>query len=212
MLRLRLMFALALVALAAATPAPARAEGEAPPPSRPRIEVAVGVGASLDDGGDKNAKGFAVPSFFVMGGFGHGAVGLDLGVFANSADGRYNNVEVAPLDRLAATGIVVVRPLAELSPEDWRYAMRIARTVAVDLGLGVERASRIARAAETVNRVGSLLGFHVDVPLTPRTAPQELRLRLALRRFYGASRVTFPDGAEVTDTRGELFAALASVF
>ena len=190
--------------------APARAES--PAPTRPRIEVAVGVGASLDDGGLKEAQGAAVPSFFVMGGFGSGVVGFDLALFANSANGRYHEPSIIPVDRLSMEGVVVVRPLAELWLSDWRYGMRIARTIALDLGLGVERASRLARAPEAVYRVGSLIGLHVDVPLTPRTASRELRLRLALRRFYGASRVTFPDGEPVTDTRGEVFAALAAVF
>ena len=33
---------------------------------------------------------------------------------------------------------VLVRPLAELGPADWRYGMRLARTMAIDFGLGVE--------------------------------------------------------------------------
>lgn len=199
-----------LVLVICAASAPARAQSESP--ARPRIEVAVGVGASLDDGGRKDSPGAVVPSFFVMGGFGGGLVGVDLGVFANSANGRYHDPSVMPVDRLGIHAIMVVRPLAELWPADWRYGMRIARTMAIDLGLGVERASRLARAAETVNRIGSLLGLHIDVPLTPRTTSRELRLRLAVRRFYGASRAAFPDGEPVIDTRGEVFAALAAVF
>jgi len=34
----------------------------------------------------------------------------------------------------------------------------------------------------------------------------------AVRRFVGASRVRFDAGDAVTDTHGELFAALAAVF
>jgi hypothetical protein len=198
------------VVAACAAAAPARAQVDGPP--RPRMELAVGVGASLDDGGFDQAQGAAVPSFFVMGGFGGGTVGVDLGVFASSAAGRYHEPSVLPVDRLGVQGILVVRPLAELWPADWRYGMRVVRLMAVDVGLGVERASRFVRASETVNRIGSLIGLHFDLPLTPLGSSRELRLRLALRRFYGASRVTFPDGEPVINTRGEIFAALAAVF
>jgi hypothetical protein len=206
MLVLALLPAVAVCAAAA----PARAQADRRP--RPRMEVAVGVGASLDDGGFDQAKGAAVPSFFVMGGFGSGTLGVDLGVFASSAAGRYHEPSVMPVDRLGLEGILVVRPLADHWPTDWRYGMRVLRLTAIDVGLGVERASRFVRVPETVYRIGSLIGLHFDLPLTPLAASRELRLRLAVRRFYGASQVTFPDGEPVINTRGEIFAALAAVF
>lgn len=209
-LRLIPSVAVAVITTATAAASPARAEGEGP--ARPRIELAVGVGASLDEGGPARSQSAAVPSFFVMGGFGGGTLGVDLTVFANSANGRYREPNFIPVDRLGAQGVFVVRPFADARPADQRYRMRVGRTLAVDLGLGIERASRFARAPETVNRIGTSIGLHCDIPLTPLTSTRELRLRLAARRFYGASRVAFPDGEEVTNTRGEVFAALAAVF
>ena len=211
-LRLILVVAVCAAAASSSSSSSAWAEGEAPGPARPRIELAVGVGASLDESGGAQSQSAAVPSFFVMGGFGSGTVGVDLSVFANSANGRYREPNFIPVDRLGAQAVLVVRPFAEARPADQRYRMRVARTLAVDLGLGVERASRLARKAETVNRIGTLIGLHFDIPLTPLTSTNELRLRLAARRFYGASRVAFADGEEVTNTRGEVFVALAAVF
>ena len=108
--------------------------------------------------------------------------------------------------------MLVVRPFAERLPGDERYRMRVLRTLALDLGLGYERDSRIERRPKTVARFGARVGVHVDVPLTPGGARSELRLRLTARRFVGASSSTFPDGDPAPDTRVELFAALAVVF
>jgi hypothetical protein len=205
---------ISIVAVCGAAAAPAWAQQAAELPSRPRIELAVGMGASVDGGGPTKAPAVAVPSFFVMGGFGSGTLGFDLTVFANSANGRYREPDFIPVDRLGLQGIVVVRLAAEARPDDQRYRMRVARTLAIDLGVGVERASRLARVPETVNRLGTLIGLHADIPLTPSTSANasELRLRLAVRRFFGASQVAFPDGEVVSNTSGELFAALAAVF
>jgi hypothetical protein len=212
--------ALAVAAMAFVS-APARADDAAteagtttiagPVASRPRIEIALGMGASIDDAGLRAAGLSAVPSFYATGGFGEGAFGVDLGLFANSATGRYRSPNV-PVDRLGFDAMLVVRPFADFFPGDGRYRMRVLRAVALDLGLSYERDSRLAPGPEEVDRFGSRVGVHIDVPLTPAEARSELRLRLTARRFVSASNVVFPGGDPAPDTHGELFAALAAVF
>jgi len=192
-----------------------------PPPERPRIELAVGMGASIDDTGLTKDGLSAIPSFFVMGGFGEGLVGLDFGLFTNSANGRYRSPNT-PVDRLDVDAMLVVRPAmaggglgAGAGSGASAYAFRVLRTAALDIGAGYERLSRIVASAEEVSRVGLRVGAHIDVPLTPEPPPGvggELRLRLAARRLIGLSQTEFPGGFVVPDTRAELFAALAVVF
>jgi hypothetical protein len=197
---------------------PALARAQVPvlvQPARPRIEVAAGMGASFDDAGLVSGLA-AVPAFFVMGGFGDGMIGFDLGLFTNSATGRFRTPNV-PVDRLALDGMFVLRPGADRSfarAADWAgaYGARIVRAAAVDLGVGYERASRVTSGPQSVDRFGFRIGAHLDVPLTPANATSELRLRLAVRRFVGMSHVTFPNGDPAPDTRAEVFAALAAVF
>lgn len=179
--------------------------------SRPAIEVALGMGASIDDAGLHADGVSAVPSFYATGGFGRGTLGFDVGVFVNSATGRFRTPNV-PVDRLGFDGMLVVRPFADFVPGDERYRTRVLRALALDLGLGFERDSRIANGPEAVDRFGARVGVHVDVPLSPAAASSELRLRLTARRFVGATSSTFPGGDPAPDTRGEFFAALAVVF
>jgi hypothetical protein len=227
---------LALLALAAATgvSAPARAQDPAsgfieppavnslpgvpssaaamgPVASRPPIEVAVGMGASIDDAGLRAAGLSAVPSFYATGGFGQGTFGFDLGVFVNSATGRYRTPNV-PIDRLGVDGMLVVRPFADLYRARSSYDTRVLRALALDLGLGYERDSRIARGSEDISRIGARVGIHADFPLTPARARSELRLRLTARRFVGVTSPTFPEGDPASDTRVEQFASLVVVF
>jgi hypothetical protein len=207
--RCRSVQALALAMTLASYSSPAAAD-PAPRP-RPKIELAVGMGASLDDAGLGTSGVQPIPAFFVMGGFGDGPIGFDLGLFANSATGRFRSPDV-PLDRLALDGMLVIRPAAHLVADGARYDLRIERTAAIDVGLGFERTSRIVRSPEAVDRFGVRVGAHVDVPLTSARETSELRLRLAVRRFVGASTKSFPGGDPAPDTRGEVFAALAAVF
>jgi len=225
---------LALVA-AAVVSAPARAQdstsdptsGFIPPPavnslpsspatmgpvaSRPAIEVAVGVGASIDDAGLSQAGLSAVPSFYATGGFGRGTFGFDLGVFVNSATGRYRTPNL-PIDRLGVDAMLVVRPFADFLGRSRSYDKRVLRALALDLGLGYERDSRIARGSEDVSRLGARVGIHADFPLTSAAARSELRLRLTARRFVGVTSPTFPEGDPAPDTRVELFGSLVVVF
>jgi hypothetical protein len=201
---------------------PAAAAEPEPAPARPRIEVAVGMGASIDDAGLTAAGLSAIPSFFAMGGFGDGYLGVDFGAFANNANGRYRAPNI-PVDRLDFDGMLVIRPGARAAagarpaPLSPSYLSRIERTAALDIGLAYERSSRIASTgAQSVTRFGLRLGAHVDLPLTPAPQPGaaggELRLRLAVRRMFAFATPEFPGGTPVADTRAELFAALAVVF
>ena len=199
------------LALASVGSSPSRAVADPAPPSRPRLELAVGMGASLDDAGLGPSGVQPIPAFFVMGGFGDGPIGVDLGLFANSATGRFRAPDV-PVDRIAVDAMVVLRPGAHLPADGARYDRRVVRTAAIDIGPAFERASRIARGPESVNRFGVRVGGHVDLPLTAAAAISELRLRLGVRRFVGSSTRTFPGGDPAPDTRGEVFAALAAVF
>ena len=209
----------AALALVAALLAGGRARaddavGVAPPgpvASRPAIELALGTGASIDDAGMRAAGLSAVPSFYATGGFGQGMFGFDVGLFANSATGRYRTPNV-PVDRLGFDGMLVIRPFADFVPADERYRMRVLRMLALDLGLGYERDSRLSPGPESVDRFGARVGVHADVPLTPAGARSELRLRFTARRFVGASSSTFSGGDPAPDSRAELFAALAVVF
>jgi len=181
-----------------------------PAASRPPIEVSVGMGASIDDTGLRAAGLSAVPSFYATGGFGQGTFGFDLGVFVNSATGRYRTPNL-PVDRLGVDAMLVIRPFADFVLGD-RYDRRVLRTLALDVGLGYERDSRISRGPEDVSRIGARVGIHADVPLTPARERSELRLRLTVRRLVGLTSPTFAEGDAVPDTRFELFGSLVVVF
>jgi hypothetical protein len=181
-----------------------------PVASRPPIEVAIGMGASIDDAGLRAAGLSAVPSFYATGGFGRGTFGFDLGVFVNSATGRYRTPNL-PVDRLGVDTMLVIRPFADFL-RGHGYDQRVLRALALDVGLGYERDSRITRVPEEVSRVGARVGIHADLPLTPARERSELRLRLTFRRFVGLTSPTFPEGDPAPDTRFEVFGSLAVVF
>jgi len=181
-------------------------------PWRPRLSLAAGMGATFD------ATGFpggtqAIPAFVAVGGFGDGLVGVDLGSFASSASGRFHGDGETPVDRLALDAFGVIRPAARLAREDHRYRLRVLRTVAGELGLGLERDGR---AAGSGSRFELHTGARVELPLTRPGESSELRLRFAVRRavglytprLYGA---TASDVTLVGDTT-EIYAALAVVF
>ncbi len=187
------------------------------PVARPRLSLAVGMGATFDAAGFPGGT-HAIPAFFAVGGFGDGLGGFDLGAFASSASGRFhgadaNGVSDNPVDRLALDAFGVIRPAARLAGGDDRYRMRVLRTVAGELGLGVERDGR---AAGSGSRFALHTGARVELPLTRAGEASELRLRLAARRavglytpkLYGA---TATDVTSVGDTT-EVYAALAVVF
>jgi hypothetical protein len=180
--------------------------------ARPRLSLAVGMGATFDDVGFRDGTTHAVPAFFATGGFGDGLVGVDFGVLASSAIGRYRSDD--PVDRVALDAFGVVRPAAPLRPWDRGYAMRVLRTAGLELGFGWERDGRTTVAG---SRFTVHLGARVEVPLTPVWATSQLRIRLGASRNLGlytprvysslAGNVT-----EVVDTAGELYAALVTVF
>jgi hypothetical protein len=175
---------------------------------RPKISVAVGVGASFERSGLAPARTDTVPTFFAVGGFGDGILGIDLGLTATTASGRFRAPD-APVDRLGADAMLVVRPWAIWSAdiEALSFSRSLLRTIAAEAGLGYEHDSRGVRAG---GRTGARLGARVDVPLFPRD-PSQLRVRFAVRRFIGFY-VPQVDATEVKDTGLEAYGALAVSF
>jgi hypothetical protein len=194
--------------LSESTPSPA-----SPPPvpssDRPRLSLAVGMGASFDDTGLSPARTRAIPSFFAVGGFGDGFIGLDLAVFASTASGRYRPPD-APFDRQALDAMVVLRPLCHsLPPDVVRLLPRIARTLGMELGGGFERDGN-GQTAE--HRFGFHLGGRLEPPLTAASDPSQLRVRLAVRRFYGGTVGNSDPNNPAKDSALELYGALAVIF
>jgi hypothetical protein len=191
------------------SPPPASPPVPAPFSDRPRLSLAVGMGASFDDTGLSPARTRAIPSFFAVGGFGDGFIGLDLAVFASTASGRYRPPD-APFDRQALDAMVVVRPLCHsLPPDVVRFLPRIARTLGLELGGGFERDGR-GQTAE--HRFGFRLGGRLELPLTAASDPSQLRIRLAVRRFYGGTVGNSDPNNPAKDSALELYGALAVIF
>ncbi len=188
-------------------------EFEAAPP-RPRLSLAAGMGATRDETGFPDGA-HLVPAFFAEGGFGDGFLGVDLGAFSSSAFGRYTGPDDFPIDRLALDAFGVLRPAARYRRDDQRYRMRVLHTVAVELGLGLERDGTTTASG---TRFVVHTGARVEFPLARRGQPSELRLRLAVRRAFGLYTPVIaagPPGSTVNVSVGdslELFAALAVVF
>jgi hypothetical protein len=179
------------------------------PADRPRLSLAVGMGASFDDTGLSPARTRAIPSFFAVGGFGDGFIGLDLAVFVSTATGRYNPPD-APFDRQAGEAMLVVRPMCHSVPPDAvRWLPRVARTLGIELGGGFERDGR-GQTAE--HRFGFRVGGRLELPVTGASDPGQLRVRLAVRRFYGGTVGTTDPNNPAKDSALELYGALAVVF
>jgi hypothetical protein len=190
-----------LLPMLAAAPVTAAAE-------RPRISVAVGMGASFERSGLAPARTDTVPTFFAVGGFGEGLFGVDLGLTATTASGRFRLPD-APVDRLGVDAMLVVRPWAAslAAFETLSFSQSVLRTIAAEVGIGYEHDSRGLRAG---SRMGARLGARVDVPLYPRD-PSQLRLRFAVRRFVGFY-VPQVDATDVKDTGLEAYGGLAVSF
>jgi hypothetical protein len=186
------------------------------PPPRPRFSLAVGVGATFDSTGFSDG-GHLIPAFFGVGGFGDGLWGFDLGAFSSSASGRFTSPDQlndAPVDRLALDAFGVIRPAARVRRDDQGYGFRVLHTVAAELGLGVERDGR---SMVSGSRFEVHTGGRVELPLTPRDQPSELRLRLAVRHAFGlyTPEVAVAQGSTAVTSVGdstEFYAALAVVF
>jgi hypothetical protein len=182
------------------------------PPRRPRLTLAAGMGVTLDGSGFADGT-HAIPAFFAVGGFGDGLLGLDLGSFASGAAGRFHGQGEDPVDRLALDAFAAIRPLARVARGDNRYHLRVLRTFAEELGLGLERDGRMTVAG---SRFELHTGVRIELPLTPAGQPSELRLRLAVRRAVGLYTpklydTTTSDVTRVGNTT-EAYAALAVVF
>jgi hypothetical protein len=180
---------------------------------RPKLSAAIGMGASLDSVGFSDGNTHRIPAFFMILGIGDALLGLDLSAFASSAT-RSDRMTASPIDRLAVDLFGVARPLAGYRPDDREFGARFLRTLAFELGLGLERDGR---SAVSGTRFLIHTGARADIPVTPSSEKTELRLRLGVRRgfglytpkLYGASRSDFTN---VGDTAAELYAALVVVF
>jgi hypothetical protein len=166
---------------------------------RPRFQVAIGLGLSVDHAAAHPDGG--LPAFFVAAGLGDGVGGLELRSFANGATQQ----QVIRLD-LELVG--VLRPLAIALATPRRYATRVLRTLALDVGPGTETATYNRR---TQHRWGLSTGAHLDFPVGGSGVGKELRLRAGVRRFFGG-KVNFDDAHDVGDTVLEVYGQLAFVF
>jgi hypothetical protein len=182
------------------TTAPLDEPSRPPAPARPRLSAAVGMGTSFESAGLSPARTALVPAFFATGGVGvDWPVGVEAAAFASSSSGRFKAPDT-PVDRLALALIGVVRPGL------WSFA-RVARTLGLELGLGIERDGTTVRAG---SRVALQAGARAEFPLSATPATKELRVRLAARRMQGfytprVGTVDVGDGLE-------LYVALVSVF
>ena len=185
-------------------------EPELPPEApRPRFSLALGMGVSFDQSGLTPQRTARIPSFFAVGGFGDGFIGLDFAVFANNASGRYRAPDV-PVDRLAADALVAWRPACHgIDPEATAWGWRLLRTIALELGVGYERDGR---GAGVDHRFGPRVGGRVELPLTRAGDPSQLRLRLGGRRFFGGTKVSGAADLPLKDSTLELYGALAVIF
>jgi hypothetical protein len=179
---------------------------------RPRFVAAVGMGVSFDSAGYGDAGAQPTPAFFGSGGIGDGFLGFDFLGYASSGSGRSTAHD--PIDRLGLDLYGVVRPAAELAPEDDRYRYRVLRTVGAELGLGLERAGRTTSAG---TRFVVHTGVRVELPITPPGVGGELRIRLGVRRDFGLYTpqiygATAADVTRVRDTFAEVYTSLVLVF
>ena len=143
----------------------------------------------IDDAGLRAAGLWAIPSFYATGGFGQGTFGFDLGVFVNSATGRYRTPNL-PVNRLGVDAMLVIRPFADFLFGD-SYDRRVLRTLALDVGLGYEQDSpHLARARGCLARRRAR-GY-------PRRPPTHAGAR-AQRAAVAADRaeIRWPDVADV---------------
>jgi hypothetical protein len=188
--------------------------GGAPGPTveRPRFSAGVGIGATFDPVGFGDAGAHSLPAFFGVGGIGDGFWGFDFLAYASSGLGRARTYD--PIDRLGLDLFGAVRPAAHVRPDDQRYRYRVLRTIAGELGLGLER---VGRATSAGSRFVVHTGARIELPLTPQTGGSELRVRLGVRRDIGLYTPTIQGSAasdvtHVHDTVAELYGALVVVF
>jgi hypothetical protein len=189
-------------------PPPSPDDGEAPPAAptvaRPWLAMSIGMGVTADSTGfDHCCK--SIPAFVAMGDIGDGRLGFEAAAFASQATGRlYGDPVNMPVDRLSLDALLVARPLARDRLEQ-AYGWRVARTIAVELGPGVERDGRGPMGG---SRAGVHLGMHLEIPLGATPRPDELRLRLGVRRFLGIYTPQL-GMTSVDDTLIDVYAALA---
>ncbi len=185
-----------LSVLALLTLATPRAQAQ----DRPKLTAGIGMGMSIDRAAPNPRPDTPIPSFFALGGVGAGLVGGEVRAFANGARGDQ-------ITRVTGELVLALRPLAFFRAVDTRYAVRVARTVAIDAGVAYER---VSRGIPTAHRPGVVVGGHFEMPIGHATSPKELRLRLGGRKMFGG-KVTIADN-QVGNSAYELFGMLVVVF
>jgi hypothetical protein len=118
-----------------------------------------------------------------------------------------NGVNDMAVDRLGVDAMLAMRPLYPRHGEDVTWLGRTLRALTLEAGLGGESDSLSQKSGM---RYGLVVGGHVDLALTPASDASELRLRLIARKLLAASQTV--GTTTVSDTRGELFGAVAFVF
>ena len=174
------------------------------------------MGVSFDSTGFVDARTVAVPAFQVQLGVGEEFLGFELRLFSTQASGRYHHRGAsqtmlalldAPADRLALDVLLAVRPFAAIDRDDPRWWKRVVKSVTFNAGAAGENATT---GTPAVIRFGSVLGFHIDLPLVPPDWDSCLSVRITGRRM--AAKPALAGMTTVTDTVGELFGGLALSF
>jgi hypothetical protein len=175
---------------------------------RPRMSLAIGMGASFDGTGFDPARTRALPTFLAMGGIGDGRASFGLFAYSTEASGRYRLPDM-PVDRQGLDAMLVVRPmvLGGDAPPPLGYAARLARSLALELGIGLERDGR---GPMTGSRFGVHTGAHIIVPLLAAGPRSEIGLRLGGRALFGLFVPRVGD-TDVGNT-AEVYAALNVTF
>jgi hypothetical protein len=180
--------------------------------------MAVSMGISRDSAGLVGGRTVEIPSFQVQIGAGQDLLGLEVWLFSNQASGRFHqkstttvagNVTAVDMavDRIAVDALLALHPFARRLALATSWSQRLVRSATLNLGAGAENASV---GPPSVVRFGTVVGLHVDLPLSPATASSDLRLRLSARRMFAASSQA--GTVTVTDTKLEAFGGLALVF
>ena len=185
---------------------------EPPALTRPRFGLAIGLGFSVDSSGLLGGRTGTMPAFQVTGDVGGDTIGFEAQLTSTQASGRFNRRDAAnmtdqPVDRVGVDLAVALRPFVRRHPEDPRWFRRVARSVTFIIGLAGEHD---AIGTLSVLRIGSTIGAHVDLPLSPASESSSLSLRLSARKVIASEESL--GTVVVKSTGGDLLAGLAVAF
>lgn len=194
-----------LVMLAAGFAA-AFALGEVPKASadsaRPRIELALGLGTELDrrwPATEREATALSLGTGAVMG----ECLGAQLGVTGNT-----RRVGMLP-SRQRIELVLLITPVSCLFGRSDAWFGRVARSLAVGFGPGIER---MGAGAEEELRPGATVVSQLDFPFSHPASPAQLALRVGARRFFGLPRRTRLGERDIGDTDLQAYGAFVVAF